>query len=858
MIERLFSPEMIYALGWTLIHALWQGAVFACLLAVVLILLRRYSAQARYVVAVGLLCGFVVTTVITFAHLHERSPVMALEYARAESVTSDGQATDIAANVAAEKPAATPQSLPAEGISPPSFADRMVNYYNRNLPLIVTCWLLGVLVLLLRLLGQMAYVQRLKFYGIAQFPESWQNRLRELEVNLNLRRPIRYLLSYRIDSPFTFGWMRPVILFPAALIKILEDTQIYSILAHELAHVKRDDFLVNLLQQLLLTLFFYHPGLWWMAARIDEEREHSCDDLAVRITKQPIGYAKTLLQLIETQMSNSSLTVNFQGVGPANRKDFKARITRLLSPPLAKASYGEGITTALILVLTLAIAVRAGAYPPNTSGELNNTFTTTNEEDPATALIKTDFELFLEAIDDGNMRLVTHFLELGVDVNGLSNNGSTPLMVAASEDRPEIARLLIDKGAKVNFVNPDGWTALTKAAAEGAYATAVVLLDAGADAHLKTGDEVSPLIMAASEGHPDILQLLLERGAKLPAATSGQLPLHVAAREGQLDVIQALLKLGVAIDQQDEEGRTPLSYAAAERQTEVVSFLLGRGADVGLLDNNGHSALDFAAREDAGEAMKLLLASKAGAKLLQGNNSMLMEASSEGAMSVVRLLVEAGVDVNGTDENGTTPLMFAAREGQDEVITYLLAKGVNVNAASPTEGWTPLLLAARENQAQSLRLLLSKGAKMDVRCNYKSMSYYGKRDQPVTVSYYQGATPLMVAVEDESTEAVKVLLEHRVDVNASIAKRKLELPATYSWEAADAVDPTDTNANVKSIYDTQGWTALMEAVENENEALVKLLLAAGANASAKTSTGITALSIAQKAGKAAIVKLLQQ
>ena len=164
-----------------------------------------------------------------------------------------------------------------------------------------------------------------------------------------------------------FGWLRPMVLFPAALFKTLEDTQIYAILAHELAHVKRNDFLVNLLQHLLLSLFFYDPGVWWMSARIEEEREHSCDDLAVRITKQPIGYAKTLLHLTETQMNKSTVAMGYKGANPSNRKGFKARITRLLSQSLSKASFSEGITTAIILVLTLVVAVGSSGYVPHTS-----------------------------------------------------------------------------------------------------------------------------------------------------------------------------------------------------------------------------------------------------------------------------------------------------------------------------------------------------------------------------------------------------------------------------------------------------------------------------------------------------------
>lgn len=909
MIQHFFSPEMIYALGWTLIHTLWQGALFACLLAITFIALGRYSAQARYVVAVGMLFGFFATTVVTFTQLY-RSPAAPSSF---EASIQNEQVKNIDKDGVAERSPSSAQKQPLESTAPVSFQERMVNYYNDNLPLIVTLWLLGVMVLLLRLLGQLAYIQRLKVYGVAQFPDSWQEKLRELEHQLNLRRAVQYCLSYRVNSPMAFGWLRPVVLFPAALFKTLEDTQIYAILAHELAHVKRNDFLVNLLQQLLLTLFFYHPGLWWMSARIEEEREHSCDDLAVRITQQPIGYAKTLLHLTETQMNHSTVAMGYQGANPSKRKGFKARITRLLSQSLSKASFGEGITTACILGLTLAIAIVSSAYSPHTSnwikvetkasenkgvGQENADFepqsgrpnATADQKNQTTSPLDTDFELFMEAINDGNLKLVKHFLERGVDVNGLNENGFTPLMMAASEDQPEIAQLLIDKGAKVNFVNSQGWTALTEAADEGALATAKVLLNAGADAHLKIKNDASPIRMAASEGHAQILQLLIDKGGKLSTITEGQPPLHSAAEEGQLDVVKMLLGMdadlsqqdengrtalmyaaeegqtsvvqllvekGAKVNQQDKNGRTALSYAAGERQTEVVRFLLDRGADVNLLDHNGNSALDFAARENAGEVVKLLLNTKEGAQQLRKNGSILVEASEEGALSVVRQLKEAGANVNATDEDGTTPLMAAAEEGQEQVVEYLLSVGAEVNAKTK-EGWSPLLFAARENQPAVIRLLLAKKADLEARCTYRSISSYGNRNKPTTLTFYQGATPLMVAIEENAVESVKVLLENRANVNSSIGKTKLEIPGSYDWKTANSINPNDANSGLKPEYNTQGWTPLMEAAEQGNESIVKLLLAAGADAGAKSSTGMTAVSVAQKLGNAAIVQLLEK
>ncbi len=167
-------------------------------------------------------------------------------------------------------------------------------------------------------------------------------------------------------------------------------------------------------------------------------------------------------------------------------------------------------------------------------------------------------------------------------------------------------------------------------------------------------------------------------------------------------------------------------------------------------------------------------------------------------------------------------------------------------------------MAARENQPEAIRLLLAKKADLETRCTYRSMSSYGNRNKSTTISFYQGATPLMVAVEENAVESIKVLLENRANVNATISKSKLVIPASYDWKKANTINPNDPNSGLQPEYNTQGWTPLMEAAEEGNETIIKLLLAAGADANAKTSSGMSAASIARKTGNAAIVQLLEK
>ncbi len=634
MIEQIFSPELIGALGWTLVHTLWQAAIFALLLGALLVGLRRFSSQARYVVATGLLAAFFLTVGATF--IRQYTPANSFE-SFAPAVSQDNSP------VYTQEPGADAGAtfINNETVPPPDFRSRVASYYSAHLPLIVTLWLMGVLILQLRWLGQLAYVQRLKSYGTSRMPARWLDRIGELEDRLGIRRPIRYLTSLRVNSPLTAGWLRPVVLFPPALLEELKESQVIAILAHELAHVRRHDFLVNLAQTLLGTLFFYHPGVWWMNARIREEREHCCDDLAILATGQPAGYARTLVQLKEAAGGRGQLAMAFTGTAPSA---FHHRISRLFTGGGA-ATYGEGVLTAGIVVVALFTAsmTTGGAPAPDRSdpsatalslapvseeverdstpgispetdaiiadvrrkvtefateretdpienpGAFVEAFVEKMQESPTASLAReldglptglTDFELLMEAIRGENVRLTEYFLERVSNLDQVDREGFSPLMAAVSDNTTEIVRLLLEKGANVDFSNAYGWTALIEAADEGATESMRYLMRAGADLnYVGTGNNRSAVSMAASEGHLDILQLLLEAGAEL-TPPGGTPPLHIAAGERQYNIVCFLVKRkDTDVNELDRQGRSALSYAYENNADQVIDLLLEKGAD---------------------------------------------------------------------------------------------------------------------------------------------------------------------------------------------------------------------------------------------------------------------------------------
>src|SRR5213075_1924050 len=152
-----------------------------------------------------------------------------------------------------------------------------------------------VLVLSLRFAGGLVTAQRLKRIETSATVQLWQEKLRVLCVRLRVSRPVRLCESALVEVPTVIGWLRPVILIPLSAISGLSAEQLEALLAHELAHIRRYDYLVNLLQTSIETLLFYHPVVWWVSRRVRDEREHCCDDLAVAACGDAHFYATALL-----------------------------------------------------------------------------------------------------------------------------------------------------------------------------------------------------------------------------------------------------------------------------------------------------------------------------------------------------------------------------------------------------------------------------------------------------------------------------------------------------------------------------------------------------------------------------------
>lgn len=362
-------------LGLTLLHFGWQGAGLAAFAALSLHLLRQRTPQTRYAVLVCVLVAMAFCPPITYVALGARSAAgesadaLAVEGAFA---VDDALAVDDAPAVGDAGAAAPHTTDPGVGADLPAGAgaDVPAGWGARlrpALPWIVAVWLGGVLVLSLRLLGAWLQLRRLGTRDTAPVPVWLAERSSALLRRLDIGRPVRLVLSVRIAVPSVTGWLKPVVLFPIGALTGLTPVQIEAILAHELAHIRRHDALVNAVQTVVETLLFYHPAVWWLSRQIREERERSCDDVAVALCGDARTYAGALLGLETLRGSRAALALAADG------GSLLGRVRRLFHPdqsevemfPRWTAGFAA-LTVALFLVVgsDLAGSVMPGGAPP--------------------------------------------------------------------------------------------------------------------------------------------------------------------------------------------------------------------------------------------------------------------------------------------------------------------------------------------------------------------------------------------------------------------------------------------------------------------------------------------------------------
>lgn len=320
ILESAAGSPLAEALGWGLLHFLWQGALIAAAAAIAMKIAQ--SARTRYAIACSALLSmpavFAVTAWLSIPRMATRS--------MAPLVQAPGDAAP-AAGVAAS----------------PSFHD-FASYVKWAAPV----WLAGVVFVLLYRFAAWIVAMRLRRRGTCAAPDEWMERAQALAARIGVSRPVILMQSAMAEVPMMLGYLRPVILVPLGMLAGLPADQVESVLLHELAHIRRADYLVNMLQSAVEALLFYHPAVWWISKVIRNERENCCDDMVLAVQADAQVYATALLTIEQHRWRAPQPAV------AANDGDLLRRIRRVLDRGDAR---GPSLPVIPVAILLFAAAI---------------------------------------------------------------------------------------------------------------------------------------------------------------------------------------------------------------------------------------------------------------------------------------------------------------------------------------------------------------------------------------------------------------------------------------------------------------------------------------------------------------------
>jgi len=350
-LEQPQLEAVVERLGWVLVHSLWQFALIALVAGIAARALRRNTAALRYGVLLVAMAAFTAAPVATWL----LQPQVLPEWRASRSASATGLVPIAPADsdpvsplpnnpilVSDSEPesrAAQLRPAPGESVAPSaavpatpivaeptlSWSERFTAALRPWLAWIVAGWSLGVALCSLRPLLGWRTLRRLQRVGVSPATDDVLTALARVSARLGLARAVCVMQSTLVRVPVVVGYLRPVILLPVSLVTTIPALQLDAILAHELAHIGRHDFLVNLIQMFVETLFFYHPAVWWLSHQIRVEREHCCDDLVVRLLDNRIEYGRALVAIEQLRGENLLLALG------AADGSLLARVRRIVS-----------------------------------------------------------------------------------------------------------------------------------------------------------------------------------------------------------------------------------------------------------------------------------------------------------------------------------------------------------------------------------------------------------------------------------------------------------------------------------------------------------------------------------------------
>jgi len=327
------SEIWMHAIGKTIIHSIWIGLMILALLRLAQAYVPVRLSGLRYSMAVSALLLLFISIIASFLMLYE--PLSSMQV----SLSS-------------------PRTFPL--VSGKLFLrSNGESILNANL-LFSVCgyiYFAGALIMLFRSVASLSYVRRLQSSGIQLGPE-WQLKFSRISLSLGIKRPVKFLESALANGPMLVGYLKPAVIVPAGMITMLPVSQVETILMHELYHLKRRDYLVNIMQLFIEGILFYHPVVWIISGFIRSEREHCCDDRVLRATDNPENYAKALIHIAEQQQ----FTRLAPGAVGSRKHHFHSRIKRILNYHTMKTNMRDKVLSLTLLVGSIILLLTVSGF----------------------------------------------------------------------------------------------------------------------------------------------------------------------------------------------------------------------------------------------------------------------------------------------------------------------------------------------------------------------------------------------------------------------------------------------------------------------------------------------------------------
>lgn len=303
-VMNIFSAKALQALCWTLVHSLWQGLLLAGIVALVILFSKKSKAALRYHLFTASFLLFIVTVSGTFF----------IQVGRISAETTALPVSLVAENTVVQHTAVIQQGFQTKASAG---LDALAGFFNEYAAVIVFCWLLVISLKCVRLFAGLYNIQQIKKRNTSSVGSYWSLRVQQLSAQLGIKGHVQFLQSGIVKVPMVIGHFKPVIFFPLGALTALPPQDVEAILMHELAHIRRRDYLVNLLQHFAEIIFFFNPAVLWVSALIKIERENCCDDIALTQTGNKKTYINALVSFQEFDATLPAYATAF-----SNKKEY--------------------------------------------------------------------------------------------------------------------------------------------------------------------------------------------------------------------------------------------------------------------------------------------------------------------------------------------------------------------------------------------------------------------------------------------------------------------------------------------------------------------------------------------------------